>query len=464
MSSMNFSPLRLREAACLLAGEAVGDDVAFVAVATDSRQLSAGALFVALTGPNFDGHDFVAAARERGAVAALVSRPVADPLPQLRVTDTRLALGQLAAAWRSRFAGPLIALTGSNGKTTLKEMIAAILRLRGPTLATAGNLNNDIGVPLTLLRLNGEHAYAVIEMGANHHGEIAYLTGLARPDVAIVNNAGPCHLEGFGDVAGVARGKGEIFQGLGPEGVAVINRDDPYADYWVGLNPDRRVVDFGLDQPAAVSGQILDAASNRFRVRAGGEETDIELPVPGRHNVRNALAAAAAALAVGATLTDIRQGLESLHGVGGRLQRLPGRHGGAVIHDAYNANPASLAAALAAVGAGPGRKWLVLGDMRELGPAADELHACSGREARIAGFERLYALGTHSRAAVAAFGAGGRHFNDVDALVTDLNCDLHREGESAVVLVKGSRGMRMERVVASLVETGEPSANLGGHG
>jgi UDP-N-acetylmuramoyl-tripeptide--D-alanyl-D-alanine ligase len=199
-------------------------------------------------------------------------------------------------------------------------------------------------------------------------------------------------------------------------------------------------------------------------LRAGGEETDIELPVPGRHNVRNALAAAAAALAVGATLTDIRQGLESLRGVGGRLQRLPGRHGGAVIHDAYNANPASLAAALAAVGARPGRKWLVLGDMRELGPAADELHACSGCEARIAGFERLYALGTHSQAAVAAFGAGGRHFDDVDALVTDLNRDLHRAGEPAVVLVKGSRGMRMERVVASLVETGEPSANPGGHG
>lgn len=454
-----FSPLRLSAAAGLVNGVVVSDDVAFTAVGTDSRRLSAGMLFVALVGPHFDGHDFVAAARERGACAALVSRPVADPLPQLQVADTRLALGRLAAAWRSRFTGPLIALTGSNGKTTLKEMIAAILRRRGPTLATEGNLNNDIGVPLTLLRLSGEHAYAVVEMGANHHDEIAYLTALARPDVAIVNNAGPCHLEGFGDVAGVARGKGEIFQGLGADGVAVINRDDPYADYWASLNPGRRIVDFGLDRTAAVQGQILDPVSNRFRLRSTAGTIDVALPLPGRHNVRNALAAAAATLAVGATLDDVRQGLESLRGVGGRMQSLQGRHGGAVIHDAYNANPASLAAALQAVGAEPGRKWLVLGDMRELGPAADELHAGSGRDARAAGFERLYALGEHSRAAALAFGAG-RHFTSVDALIAELTADLRGDGDSPpVVLVKGSRGMRMERVVAALEE---PAVRAGG--
>jgi UDP-N-acetylmuramoyl-tripeptide--D-alanyl-D-alanine ligase len=458
-----FPPLRLQEIARLLDGESIGDDVAFTTVGTDSRRLPAGALFVALVGPNFDGHDFVAAARERGACGALVGRLVADRLPQVRVADTRLALGRLAAAWRARFTGPLIALTGSNGKTTLKEMIAAILRVRGPTLATEGNLNNDIGVPLTLLRLNSEHACAVIEMGANHPGEIAYLTELARPDVAVVNNAGPCHLEGFGDVAGVARGKGEIFLGLSPDGVAVINRDDPYADYWASLNSGRRIVDFGLDQPAAVNGQVLDPAINRFRLRAGVEEIDIELPVPGQHNVRNALAAAAAALMTGATLDQVRQGLEGLRGVGGRLQRLRGRHGGAVIHDAYNANPASLAAALEAVGAGPGRKWLVLGDMRELGPAADELHARSGREARKMGFERLYALGEHSRAAAAAF-AGGWHFTDVEALIAELTGALGSGGEPPVVLVKGSRGMRMERVVAALVAPGELTANLEGHG
>jgi UDP-N-acetylmuramoyl-tripeptide--D-alanyl-D-alanine ligase len=458
-----FSPLSLREAAGLLDGAVSGADVAFTAVATDSRRLPAGALFVALTGPNFDGHDFVAAARERGAGAALVERPVADPLPQLRVADTRLALGRLAAAWRSRFTGPLIALTGSNGKTTLKEMIAAILRLRGSTLATEGNLNNDLGVPLTLLRLTGEHAYAVIEMGANHHGEIAYLTGLARPDVAVVNNAGPCHLEGFGDVAGVARGKGEIFQGLGPEGVAIINRDDVYADYWAGLNAGRRMVDFGLDQPAQVRGRVLDPASNRFRLVAAEGEVEIALPLPGRHNVRNALAAAAATLAVGATLAEIREGLESLRGVGGRMQRLRGRHGGAVIHDAYNANPASLAAALAAVGAEPGRKWLVLGDMLELGPTAEALHAQSGRDARAAGFERLYAVGEYGRAAARAFADGGIHYENVEALIADLTRDLEN-GEPAIVLVKGSRGMRLERVAAALADAGEGWANLEGHG
>lgn len=460
-----FSPLSLREAARLLEAEvSPGVDGVFATVGTDSRRLPADALFVALSGPNFDGHEFIAAARQQGARAALVSRWVTDPLPQLRVADTRLALGRLAASWRTRFTGPLIALTGSNGKTTLKEMLAAILRRRGSTLATEGNLNNDIGVPLTLLRLNAEHGYAVIEMGANHHGEIAYLTGLARPDVAIVNNAGPCHLEGFGDVAGVARAKGEIFQGLSATGVAIVNRDDPHADDWIGLNPGRRIVDFGLDRPAAVGARVLDAATNRFRLIVPAGETEIRLPLPGRHNIRNALAAAAGALAAGATLDDIQQGLESLHDVGGRLQRLRGRHGGTVIHDAYNANPASLAAALHTVGAGPGRKWLVLGDMRELGPVASELHAQSGQEARTTGFERLYALGEHSRAAAAAFGEGGRHFTDLEALVDALSRDLEHHAEPPTILIKGSRGMRMERVVAVLVEPEETGVKPEGQG
>ncbi|MBE2293801.1 MAG: UDP-N-acetylmuramoyl-tripeptide--D-alanyl-D-alanine ligase [Phycisphaerales bacterium] len=454
-----FFPLRLSTAARLLEAEMAGNDAVFTAVGTDSRRLPKDALFVALSGPNFDGHAFIAAARAQDARAALVSRWMDEPLPQLRVADTRLALGQLAAACRACFTGPLIALTGSNGKTTLKEMLAAILRRRGATLATEGNLNNDIGVPLTLLRLHADHQYAVIEMGANHHGEIAYLTGLARPDVAIINNAGACHLEGFGDVAGVARGKGEIFQGLNPAGVAIINRDDLYADYWIGLNPDRRIVDFGLDQPAAVSARVLDAATHRFRLITPAGEAEIRLPLPGRHNIRNALAAAAAALTVGATLDDIRDGLESLREVNGRLQRLRGRHGGTVIHDAYNANPSSLAAALHAISLEPERKWLVLGDMIELGPTADERHAQSGQEARIAGFERLFALGEHSRAAAAAFGTGGQHFNDLESLVAVLKQDLENGTELPVILVKGSRGMRMERVVAALVESEKANMN-----
>jgi len=455
-----FSPLHLQELARLLDGEQTGVDAVFAEVGIDSRRLPAGALFVALTGPNFDGHDFIAAARERGAAAALVSRFVADRLPQVRVTDTRRALGRLGAHWRLRFTEPLIALTGSNGKTTVKEMIAAILRQRGSTLATAGNLNNDLGVPLTLLQLRAEHAYAVIELGANHPGEIAELTGMARPDVALINNAGPCHLEGFGDVAGVARAKGEIFQGLGPEGVAIINRDDPYADDWIRLNPGRQIIDFGLEPPAAVRAALLNGEGHRFRLITPAGEIDIQLPLPGRHNLRNALAAAAATLAVGAMLDDIRGGLENLPGVNGRLQRLTGWHGGAVIHDAYNANPASLAAALDTVGAGPGEHWLVLGDMYELGPTAAALHAASGRAARTFGFSRLYALGEHSRAAVAAFGTGATHFTEVEALITELSSALPQGSEPPTVLVKGSRGMRMERVVAALTATpvGSPGA------
>jgi UDP-N-acetylmuramoyl-tripeptide--D-alanyl-D-alanine ligase len=458
-----FAPMQLREVAALLRGELLGADWGFSQVSTDSRHLPAGALFVALRGPNFDGHTFIAAAREHGACAALVSRQVTDPLPQVQVADTLLALGQLSSHWRSRFAGPVIALTGSNGKTTLKEMIAAILRLRGPTLATQGNLNNDIGVPLTLLRLAAEHAYAVIEMGANHPCEIAYLTGLAQPDVAIINNAGPCHLEGFGDIAGVARGKGEIFQGLGADGVAIINRDDVYADYWTSLNPQHRIMDFGLEHPAMVTGQLLDPASNGVRITVDGQAIELHLALPGRHNLRNALAAAAATVAVGATLDEVRRGLASLQSVGGRLQRLSGRYGGTVIHDAYNANPASLAAALESVAAQSGRHWLVLGDMWELGPAANELHGRSGQDARAAGFERLYGLGEHSAAAVAAFGEQGRHFVEFEALIAALHRDLRQDGESPTVLVKGSRGMRMERVVAALAEPADWAANQEGH-
>ncbi len=459
--SETFVPMQLGKVAGLLGGEVVGTDCCFSHVSTDSRRLPAGALFVALIGPHFDGHNFIAAARERGACAALVSRLIADPLPQLRVADTLLALGQLSAHWRSQFTGPVVALTGSNGKTTLKEMIAAILRLRGPTLATEGNLNNDIGVPLTLLRLAAGHTYAVIEMGANHPGEIAYLTGLAQPDVAIINNAGPCHLEGFGDIAGVAHGKGEIFQGLGTDGVAIINRDDPYADYWISLNPKRRIMDFGLDHPAMVTGQWLDPTNNRVRITVESQATELRLALPGRHNLRNALAATAAAMAVGASLDEVRRGLESLQGVSGRLQQLSGWYGGTVIHDAYNANPASLAAALESVATQPGRHWLVLGDMWELGAAAHELHSRSGQEARAAGFERLYGLGEHSGAAVSAFGEQGQHFSEMEALVAALSKDIRSGGEPPTVLVKGSRGMRMERVVAALAKPTEGIAHQG---
>lgn len=444
-----FPPQCLPDAADVLGITWRGPNLALTTVSTDSRQLAPGALFVALTGENFDGHNFISAARERGASAAVVNRKVRDPLPQLCVPDTRLALGQLAAARRAAFTQPLIALTGSNGKTTLKEMIAAILRLSGVTLATRGNLNNDIGVPLTLLGLQPQHRYAVIEMGANHPQEIAYLTSLAQPDVAIINNAGPCHLEGFGDVAGVARSKGEIFQGLSADGVAIINSDDAYAPLWKEMNQGRRIVDFALERPATVTGELL--GGKRFRLHTEQGTQEISLHLAGQHNVRNALAAAAAALSVGATLDQVREGLENLQAVSGRMQCIAGKHGGTIIHDAYNANPASLAAALFTLAEEAGRNWLVLGDMRELGADAAQLHAQAGEQARLAGFERLFALGEHSQAAVSAFGVGAAHFTSAEDLSAALDEELQKVGALLpLILVKGSRGMRMERIVTAL--------------
>ncbi len=433
----------------LLDGDLLGPDARLSSVGIDSRRLRPGGLFVALRGARHDGHDFLAQARQRGAAAALVDRPVAVDLPQLRVADTRRALGRLGAAWRRRFTGPLLALTGSNGKTTVKEMLAAILRRRGRVLATAGNLNNDLGVPLTLLELDAED-YAVLELGANHPGEIAYLTDLARPDVALITNAGPAHLEGFGDLDGVARAKGEIYRGLGPDGVAIVNRDDAYADDWAALAGGRRVLDFGLERPAQVRGQRLEASRNRFRLSAFGQQIEIDLPLPGEHNVRNALAAAAAALAVGAALADIKQGLEGMPAVAGRLQRLPGPDGVTLIHDAYNANPASLAAALNTLGAEAGVHWLVLGDMAELGPTAADLHEQAGQQARQAGFQRCFALGEHSRRAVERFGPGGGHYASAEALLQALRQALAATPATPTVLIKGSRCMRLERIVQAL--------------
>ncbi len=446
MRSMNLS-----QAANQVNGRLSGQNLRFTTVSTDSRGLPSGALFVALQGPHFDGHKFVSVARERGACAALVSRPVDLDLPQIQVDDTRLALGRLAAAWRQDFQGPLLALTASNGKTTMKEMLGSILGCRGPVLVTQGNLNNDIGVPLTLLRLQSQHRYAVIEMGANHPGEIAYLTGLARPDVALLGNAGPAHLEGFGDLDGVAQAKGEIFQGLAPAGVAVINADDTYADYWLNLLGKQRILDFGLQAQTQIGAQIINATKQQIRLRLEDQTVDVRLPLTGRHNVYNALAAAAASFAVGASLENIRLGLESMVPVAGRLQTQMGRSGVTVINDTYNANPASLAAALDAVmGA---HRWLVLGDMAELGANAEQFHEQAGYQARSAGFERLYGLGDYSRLAVQAFGSKALHFQNIEDLNQTLIEALSETVEQPVVLIKGSRGMRMERVVRTLVST-----------
>jgi UDP-N-acetylmuramoyl-tripeptide--D-alanyl-D-alanine ligase len=444
--------MTLSEIARAVDGRRHGDDVSVNDVTTDTRALGAGDLFIALKGERFDGHDFIAAARDGGAAAAMVSRTDVTTLPVVRVDDTRRGLARLAEAWRGRFSLPLVGVTGSNGKTTVKEMIAAVLRRRGATLATEGNKNNDIGMPLMLLRLTPQHAYAVIEMGANHPGEIAVLSALARPTVAVITNAGPAHLKGFGSLDGVARAKGELLAGLAADGVAVLNADDTYYPLWRELAGRRRCVSCGVDRAADVTAAAIThgAAGVTFDLRTPNGTRSVSLRLAGVHNVRNALAAAAAALAAGADMDDVKRGLEAVAPVHGRLDAQPGIHGSRLIDDTYNANPASLQAALQTLAAAPGDTYVVLGDMYELGDASADLHEQAGRWIREAGVKRLFALGEHSRHAVRTFGGEGRHFADRAALIEAVGTALAAAGGVVTVLVKGSRGMAMEAVVVAL--------------
>jgi len=456
----------LNELIAVTGGRVHGGDAAFQGLSTDTRNLQAGSLFVALRGPNFNASDFIAAAREAGAAAVVVERAPSDDGPALVVRDSRLALGQIARHWRRKLAPELVGITGSNGKTTVKQMLAAILAQAGETLATKGNLNNDIGVPLTLACLTPAHRYAVIEMGANHAGEIALLGEIAEPHVAIVNNAGPAHLEGFGSLDGVARAKGELFELLGQDGTAVINADDCYAPLWRELAQERRVMDFGLEQPARVSAGSVDA-SGAVHIRTPLGEVSVRLAVPGRHNLMNALAATAAAVALNVSLDHVRAGLEGFRPEAGRLQYGYSPEGALIINDSYNANPASLNAGLAVLreqaaahaaqivgthgpDAASARPWLVLGDMAELGAEAVAMHAEAGLQARAAGVVRLYTLGNISAAASRAFGEGASHFQHRVDLLAALHGSLDPE---VVVLVKGSRSMGMEHVVAGLMAT-----------
>ena len=447
---------RLDELATPLGARLSGPSVAFQGVSTDSRVVNPGELFVALEGDRFDGHGFVKDAVARGAAAVMVRHGDHVGVPALVVDDTRRALGALARHWRRRCTARVAAITGSNGKTTVKEMLGAILRQVAPTLVTRGNLNNDIGVPLTLFRLAEDDRFAVVEMGANHGGEIATLAAIAEPDVGVVTNAGPSHLEGFGSIDGVARGKGEMFEGLDAEGTAVINADDAYADLWRQLAGARSVVDFGIDAPAAVKAWPA-APGQPVCINLPTGTVSVHLPVPGRHNLMNALAAAAVASALDVPLEAIRSGLEGVSPVAGRLNRRSGVAGSTVLDDTYNANPASLAAGLEVLAAAQGERWLVLGDMGELGADGAALHADAGRRARVAGVGRLFAVGPLSAEAAAAFGAGAQHFHDQPALIDALREALTGD---VTVLVKGSRSMGMERVVQAL-EAGDAAGGRG---
>jgi UDP-N-acetylmuramoyl-tripeptide--D-alanyl-D-alanine ligase len=462
-----MSMMRLSEAARALPAELRGEDRAFDAVGTDTRALSPQALFVALRGDRYDGHDFIAQAVQRRAAGALVQksglrvedRGLSDRLPLLIVDDTRKSLGTLAAYWRNKFDMPLVALTGSNGKTTVKEMLASILREacsaqssivdpQSCVLATRGNLNNDIGVPLTLLELNAGHHYAVIEMGMNHAGEIRTLARLAAPDVALINNAGTAHVEFLGSVEAVARAKGEIVEGLKPEGTAVINADDRHAGLWRELAGGRRVVDFGIERRAAVSATYqLRWLESEIVLKTPQGEARAVLKAPGLHNVRNALAASAAAVALKVPAPAIAKGLARFSGTKGRLQKKAGAHGATLIDDTYNANPDSARAAIAVLAQAPAKRLLVLGDMGELGPDAAEMHAEVGRCARESGIERLLTLGELSAHAARAFGPGARHYTRIEDLLAEIENAL---APDVAVLIKGSRFMQMERVIQAL--------------
>lgn len=442
--------MSLQQATDVLKGTMIGENVDFLSVSTDTRNLQPGDLYVALDGLQYDGHDYMTQAEEAGAVAAIVHKHVQTKLPCIKVEDTRKALGGLAAAWRQSFTGKVIAITGSNGKTTVKEMVAAILAKQGEVLATKGNFNNDIGLPLTLLRMANEQ-FAVIEMGANHAGEIAYLTNITKPDVALITNAGPAHLEGFGSIKGVAEAKGEIYQGLVDNGTALVNLDDEYSGYWISLNKQRKIITFSMrDLSADICGTWTPLATGgRLEVTRANEKLAINLQLHGLHNAMNALTAIAVADVLGVSGDKITAALNQFESVKGRLNFHQVTEKLLVIDDTYNANPASVKAGIKVLSGLPGKHWLVLGDMGELGESKSRLHFDAGINARSAGVDRLLAIGSASRSAVEAFGEGATFFDSKNELVKTIQ---QYATEKLNVLVKGSRFMRMEEIVEMLIK------------
>jgi UDP-N-acetylmuramoyl-tripeptide--D-alanyl-D-alanine ligase len=430
-------------------GRLLGVDAEVTGVAIDTRRLQPGDLFVAIKGERVDGHDYLAEAAARGAVAAMVTRKVDGDLPQLLVHDAELALGDLASAVRAQRNVRVVGITGSNGKTTVKTLVASILSRHGRTHVSAGNYNNEIGLPLTLLAMSQDTEYAVLEMGAGKPGDIAYLAAIARPDIGLVTLIAPAHLARMGSIEGVAETKGALYQALPADGIAIINADDSFASFFGGLAGARKVLRFGLDHPADIGAEIIEQRvdGSRFVLSTPHGDAEVLLPLPGRHNIANALAAVAIALALEVPLDTIVAGLEQVSDVAGRLHREVMEGGWTLIDDSYNANPSSMAAAIDTLLLAKGERWLVLGDMAELGPDARALHAGIGTRAREYGIDRLFAVGPLGVATVEAFGARGEHFADKAALTVALQAQLH---DGVTCLVKGSRSAGMEQVVAAL--------------
>ncbi len=443
--------MRLSELAKLLNAPMQGDDVTFTSVGIDSRTIQPGQLFVAITGEHFDGHDFVGQSLAKGAVAALVQKS-SDWQPCVQVSNTRLALGQMAQQWLSNFQAPIVALTGSNGKTTVKEMLAGILIAHTGdadyVLATKGNLNNDLGMPLTALGLRSQHQYAVLEMGMNHPGEIHYMSTLAKPDVALVNNVGSAHIGLLGSLQAIANAKGEIFDGLKQQGIAVINADDQFAAQWLKQTQSHQQITFALQNSADVTADYeLRDKSSVMQIFSPAGAIEFSIQVPGLHNVANALAATSLALALNIPLDSIALGLSQFNGVSGRLRYVPGIKHTTLIDDTYNANPSSMRAAIDVLVKQTGRHLMVMGDMGELGELAEQMHSEIGHYARQQGVHQLFTVGTLSQNASLSFGDGAQHFFELSDLLNVLKQQLQQHD---VVLIKGSRSAKMERVTEQL--------------
>jgi len=447
--------MALTELASILdAEESAYNTVDFTGISKDTRTLQPGNLYVAILGEDLNGHDFIDQAMQKGAAAVLVSQAVDPIIPNVLVPDTIKALGTIGENWRDRFKLPIIGVTGSNGKTTTKNMIASILQAAAQpegVLATQGNLNNAIGLPLMLTRINTKNRYGVIEMGMNSFGEIDYLTRMTKPIVTVITNAAESHLQGLKDTAGVAKAKGEIFNGLSTDGIAILNTDSPFFDYWKGLVASHRIISFGMQNPADISVMIHEhttGTKQHLTIKTPIGKVDVQLPLLGKHNVINALAATAATIAIGLDLDVIKAGLENIKAAPGRMLEVMLPNGTRIIDDTYNANPFSTNAAIQALSNFKGKRVLVLADMRELGPDAEEMHALTGKRALDAGIDYLFTLGELSAASSKSFGTNAQHFTDKDKLVAALQTHLQ---EGSTILVKGSRSMHMENVVAKLV-------------
>ena len=436
--------LTMQEVANAVKGKLSGTNTQCQSVSTDSRNIQKDALFVALRGAHFDGHQFVAAAIDKGAAGVLVDTPQDSELPQVVVTDTEQALGQLAGWWRSRFEIPVVAVTGSNGKTTVKEMVGRVLNVNAHTLVSMGNFNNPVGLPLSLFNLDASHRYAVVEIGMNQIGEIKRLASIAKPTCAVITNAGAAHLENLDNVDQVAQEKGSLIGALDETGVAVLNIDSTHFSTWKAMAGGCQVVTFGLSNKADVSAtyEALEFGSI-LQVQTPHGALDIKLQLAGEHNVVNALATIAVGIALDIALDDIKTGLQSMQAVAGRLQLRRHFRGGPLIDDTYNANPNSVAAALSFLANLSGDRRLVFGDMFELGPNGEQFHREVGRLARGCGVGRFYSLGELSATAAQEFGRGARHYRDRNELLKDLGAEIDA---TTTVLIKGSRGMKMDEI------------------